>query len=40
VQRRARLDQGDWENAGEPTTQLTATVVLPGDMGFFQIVQP
>lgn len=40
LQRRARLDLGDWENAGEPTTQLTATTVLLGDLGFFQIVQP
>lgn len=40
VQRRTSLTVGDWENVGSPTPLLTATMSLPGPMGFFRISQP
>ena len=27
-----------WENSGEPTTNLTATVKLEGPAGFFRVI--
>jgi hypothetical protein len=40
VQRRASLDTGNWENVGESTALLTATLEILGNTGYFQIVQP
>jgi hypothetical protein len=40
VQRRVSLDAGNWENVGNPTTLMTATVAIIGDTGFFRVVQP
>ena len=40
VQRRVSLDPGDWENVGNTTTLMTATVTIAGDRGYFRIIQP
>ncbi len=40
VQRRASLDTGNWENVGDTTTLMTATVAIVGNSGFFRVVQP
>ncbi len=40
VQRRASLGVGSWEDLGETTALMTATVAQAADSGFFRVVQP